>query len=258
MTRAVLFILFATITSYAQVRVSKLVINPGEVYELGESDIIVADTLIMMDSSRIKLNQLKRENYIRAKVAIFGNHTIIDGRGVSGKPGRNGKPGRTFIGPCRAGSDGAHGTRGLEGTPGINLFLYIDKINITGRLIIDLSGGHGGNGGDGGEGGGGSPGTLQCDGGNGGNGGSGAIGGNGGVGGTLTIGGSDLAIIKTLIGNKLTLYNKGGNFGYGGISGFGGPPGLGPAKKNGRAGVRGIDGPYGRSGNNGSVKFEEQ
>ena len=58
---------------FCQVRVSRLIIKPKEVYNLGQSDILVADTLIMMDSSKIVLNKLKRENYIRAQVAIFGN-----------------------------------------------------------------------------------------------------------------------------------------------------------------------------------------
>src|SRR5688572_17141684 len=157
----IIFQLFIAVT-FAQVRVSKLVIKPKEVYTMGQSDIIVADTLIMMDDSKIVLNSLKKENYIRVKVAIFGNNTVIEGSGIDGKAGQNGKPYSVPTGPCQNGQQGRNGMRGLDGGPGINLFLYIDKITANGRLTISLTGGHGGNGGDGGEGGGGSPGTLHC------------------------------------------------------------------------------------------------
>ncbi|HTE33163.1 MAG TPA: hypothetical protein VK666_22420, partial [Chryseolinea sp.] len=43
---------------HAQVRVSKLVIKAKEVYTLQQSDILVADTLIMGDSSRLVMNKL--------------------------------------------------------------------------------------------------------------------------------------------------------------------------------------------------------
>lgn len=248
---------FLSASLLAQVRVSKLVIKPKQVYELGQSDILVADTLVMMDSSRIVLNKLKRENYIRVNVAIIGNHTMIDGRGIIGNAGQNGKNGTSPSGPCQNGLVGRNGMRGLDGGNGINLFLYIDKITPTGRLIIDLSGGKGGNGGDGGEGGGGSTGTVHCNGGNGGNGGNGANGGNGGEGGTLSLGGADLSVVKTMVGGFILLYNKGGDFGYAGISGPGGLAGLGPSKRNGKNGIRGLDGVNGKSGINGTIKFEE-
>jgi hypothetical protein len=252
-----LFALFAVIAASAQVRVSKLLLKPKEVYTMGQTDIIVADTLIMMDESVIVLNGLKKENYIRVGVAIFGNNCRIEGQGVEGGPGQNGKPYSVPEGPCQNGAPGRNGMKGLDGGPGVNLFLYIDKITTQGRLTISLAGGNGGNGGDGGEGGGGSPGTRHCRGGNGGNGGNGAAGGSGGEGGTLTVGGKDLPVIKALIGNSIVLLNKGGNFGYAGISGPGGSAGLGPAKRNGRDGSRGTDGVNGKSGNNGSILFEE-
>ena len=52
---ALIFIL-TTSSLLAQVRVNKLVIKAKETYVLAESDIIVADTLIMMDSSTLVLN----------------------------------------------------------------------------------------------------------------------------------------------------------------------------------------------------------
>jgi hypothetical protein len=251
------FFIFFTIFAQAQVRISKLIIPANETFELNESDIIVTDTLIMMDSSRIKLNSLRPENFIRAKVAIFGQHCIISGRGINGKRGRNGNPGITPTAPCLDGTNGRNGSRGLDGIQGVNLFLYLDKIVIKGNLICDLSAGNGGNGGNGGEGGSGGPGTKQCYGGNGGNGGSGGGGANGGLGGTLIVGGGATEIVKSLLGNFFVVKQKGGSFGYGGISGYGGAAGLSSSGKNGKAGFSGNDGPYGKPGNNGTVKFEE-
>ena len=141
-----LFLLLFAGSLPAQVRVAKLVIKPNEVFMLAESDILVADTLIMMDSSTLVLNKLKTENFLRVKVARFGSHCTIDGSGIDGKPGRNGIPGITPIGPCINGSAGKDGTRGLDGTKGLNLFMYLEKVTIAGQLTVDLSGGRGGQG----------------------------------------------------------------------------------------------------------------
>jgi hypothetical protein len=211
-----------------------------------------------MDSARIILNGQKKENYIRARVAIIGNRCVIDGHGINGKPGVNGSAGETPIGPCQHGGAGKNGMQGLSGASGTNLFLYIDKLKSTGSLIIDLSGGNGGDGGNGGEGGGGSPGTNHCNGGDGGNGGNGGTGGNGGAGGTLILGGEDRDRVRAVIGEGLAIRNKGGSFGYGGTSGYSGPAGLGPKKRNGKGGMPGQDGRHGKSGNIGNVVFEDQ
>ena len=180
-----LFLLVGSV--YAQVRVSKLVIKAKETYVLQNSDILVADTLIMMDSSRLIMNKLKPENYLRVKVGRFGKDCVIEAKGINGQPGRNGANGNTPTGPCMNGSPGKDGTRGLDGTKAIKLFLYLDRVTIRGQLTIDVSGGDGGRGGHGGAGGGGSPGTMHCNGGNGSNGGMAGPGGNGGDGGTLEI-----------------------------------------------------------------------
>jgi hypothetical protein len=253
----VFFCLGFTFVARAQVRVDKLVIKRSQSYTLSPSDIIVADTLILMDSARIILNPLKRENYIRVKVAVIGSNCVIEGRGLNGKHGRNGLAGDTPLGPCQRGGPGKNGAQGLDGTPGNNLFLYIDKLKATGSLVINLSGGNGGDGGNGGAGGGGSPGTNQCNGGDGGNGGNGGAGGSGGVGGTLVLGGEDLQKVRSIIGEELTIYNKGGSFGYGGTSGYLGAAGLGPKKRNGKGGIPGQDGHHGKSGNIGNVVFED-
>ncbi|MGC1242862.1 MAG: hypothetical protein WA874_14820 [Chryseosolibacter sp.] len=259
MTRGIaMLILCCCFASHAQIRVGKLVIRPHETFTLDSTDILVADSLIMMDSSRIRLNGLKAENFIRTNVAIIGNHCRIDGTGLAGKKGTDGAPGLTPVGPCRDGVPGRNGLRGLSGGAGINLFLYIDKIHIKGKLIVDLSGGNGGDGGDGGEGGGGSPGTHHCIGGDGGRGGNAGAGGDGGRGGVLSIGGRDADITKALIGNLLQLKNNGGSFGYGGIGGAGGHAGLGPKGKSGKPGDKGADGLYGRPGDRGALLMEEQ
>lgn len=249
--------LFLTCSLSAQVRVSKLVIKPKEIYNLSQSDILVADTLIMMDSSRIVLNKLKPENFIRIKVARFGNHCTIDGAGVDGQPGRNGTPGITPTGPCLNGSPGRHGTRGLDGTRGINLFMYLERVTIRGQLIIDLTGGNGGRGGDGGNGGGGSPGTLHCNGGNGANGGNASKGGNGGNGGVLTITVPRPQLLKDLvISKKIMVKNAGGGGGLSGKGGYHGGAGLGPTKKNGKDGEPGADSTNGVSGELGSLVIQ--
>jgi hypothetical protein len=241
---------------FAQVRVSTLVIKQNEIYRLSPSDIIVADTLIMMDSSKIILNPLKTENFIRAGVVMIGNNCSIEGKGTNGTRGRNGIAGNTPIGPCKNGSAGRDGARGLDGTPGIKLFLYIDKVNTFGSLTVDLSGGNGGDGGNGGPGGGGSPGTNQCNGGNGGNGGNAGAGGNGGDGGILTLGGKEARDVRKKLGTTLKVFTKAGTFGYGGILGHSGPPGLGPNKRYGKGGLAGQDGHDGRPGTMGTILFE--
>jgi hypothetical protein len=259
MTRVliVLYLLLAACVAHGQVRVSRLVIERKDTFELKNSDILVADTLIMKDSSVLVLNKLKRENYVRAQVVVIGNHCTIDGRGLSGNEGKDGTSGTTPFGPCSDGSPGKNGGRGLDGTPGINLFLYIDDVSIKGKLIIDLSGGNGGRGGDGGSGGGGSPGTVHCYGGNGGNGGNAGQGGNGADGGTLTLSSKKNPNIQNLIGSTINVYTHGGLPGDQGKVGSRGPAGLGPQRKNGKNGEPGMEAPNGYAGINGKVNFEK-
>src|SRR5687767_14059499 len=101
-----LYLLLLSNSLWAQVRVSKLVIKSHDTYTLDQSDILVADTLVMMDSSRLVLNKLKTENFIRAKVALFGSYCVIDGKGVTGQAGREGRHGLSYNGPCRDGLPG--------------------------------------------------------------------------------------------------------------------------------------------------------
>ena len=240
----------------AQVRVTKLVIKSNETFSLGESDILVADTLIMMDSSRLLLNGLKPENYIRAQVAIFGNNCVIDGRGINGQNGRNGRNGDTPLGPCRDGTDARNGGNGLDGGPGVNLYLYFEQMTARNKMIVDLRGGNGGNGGDGGNGGGGCAGTIHCRGGNAGNGGNGGSGGNGGRGGVLTVSCTRCSDVRSLVGQHVILKTGGGSFGFGGRAGYPGAPGLASNRNNGSKGVGGQDCNTGRSGEKGGLNFD--
>jgi len=260
MTRSktlILILFLLPVTLLAQIRVGTLVIKKNEVYDIWQSDILVADTLIMLDSSRLVLNKLKRENYLRVQTAIFGNHCVIDGRGIDGKPGRDGKPGLSPSVPCSSGQPGTNGGRGLDGAPGINLFLYLERITLNGTLIIDLRGGEGGKGGNGGNGGGGSPGTVHCLGGDGANGGNAGPGGNGANGGTLTLNGAIASWMKDMIGKKqIVVRITGGYAGPPGRAGYRGPAGLGPARKNGKDGLPGTESASGKSGNQGTINFE--
>ncbi len=258
MSRVLLMSLFVISSSslLAQVRVNKLIIKAKQKYILEQSDILVADTLIMMDSSILVLNKLKHDNFIRARIAIFGNHCIIDGRGENGKSGRDGKLGFTPSGPCLDGSPGKDGSKGLDGTPGINLFLYLETIKIKGQLIVDLKGGNGGRGGNGGMGGGGSQGTIHCVGGNGSNGGNAAPGGDGGNGGSLILNSKKTPAANQWIGNKILVKNNGGISGSAGKVGYHGSAGLGPSRKNGKDGEPGLESKGGVAGLPGNTKFE--
>ena len=129
--KVLLFVLFLSNSLLAQVRVGKLLLKAEETYTLAETDILVADTLVMMDSSRIILNKLKTDNFIRAKVAIIGSYCLIDGKGIEGKPGRQGRSGLSYNAPCRDGLPGGPGSRGLDGRPGVNLFLYLERVTDT-------------------------------------------------------------------------------------------------------------------------------
>lgn len=254
MGRIAFILILVTGSLHAQVRLSKLVIKPKETYVLKQSDILVADTLIMGDSSTLILNKIKSENYLRVKVARFGNYCIIDAKGINGKPGRNGNNGNTPTGPCQNGTPGKEGTRGLDGTNAINLFLYLDRITVRGQLIIDISGGEGGRGGNGGNGGGGSPGTTHCNGGNGANGGLAGQGGNGGNGGKLEIEVPKPSLFKDLVlAKKIIIKDYGGGPGPSGRGGYHGGAGLGPSKRNGKDGVPGPYNKNGLSGEQGEV-----
>src|SRR5687768_3885064 len=254
--KVLLFLLMLSNTLLAQVRVSKLVVKPHETFTLEQSDILVADTLVMMDSSRIVLNKLKPDNFIRTKVAIIGSYCIIDGKGISGKPGRQGRNGLSYNAPCRDGLPGGPGSRGLDGRPGVNLFLYLERLTIRGPLTIDVSGGDGGQGGQGGSGGGGSPGTLHCNGGNGANGGAGAPGGNGAIGGNLVLSSPRIQLLQPAIGTKILVKTRGGNPGEGGRAGYHGGAGLGPRGRNGKNGEPGAEGKSGSTGADGVLKLE--
>ncbi len=99
------FLLLISIGS-AQIRLNKLVIEAKEKYQILGTDIIVADTLVMNDSSSIILNSSKPDNFIHAKIASFGKNCFIYGHGLDGTSGKHGESGAIQSSPCRNGSPG--------------------------------------------------------------------------------------------------------------------------------------------------------
>lgn len=252
---ASLFLVFLCSLTQAQLRYTKLVLQPKQVFSFGTSDILVVDTLIMMDSSSLVLNKAKKENYLHAKVMRIGNNCFIDGNGNNGKAGKTGSVGASSFGPCRNGTNGEDAVKGEDGSHGIDLLIYSKDITITGQLSVLLAGGNGGNGGMGGEGGSAGSGTIHCKGGDGGNGGKGGDGGVGGNGGKLVV---HVPIgFHSVVAPKIKVNFRGGQFGKGGRGGYSGAGGLGPKGKSGRNGLQGSDGNDGSLGNYGNLSFAD-
>lgn len=251
-----LAICFYGFVAQAQLRLTKLALAPKEQYVISGTDILVADTLVMADSSSIVLTDEKREYFLHAGVLSLGKGCQIIGKGTPGQAGKPGRKGTTPSGPCADGGPGRSGTGGNHGDHGRGLALYLKQVHLNGSLLIDLSGGNGGDGGSGGEGGGGGAGTVACSGGNGGNGGNGASGGNGGNGGTLTIVCKGCTDVRDAVNQKLFVRNFGGSAGLGGYAGTGGSAGLSPEGKEGRRGTKGAPGAEGNAGKAGTVLFD--
>jgi hypothetical protein len=249
------------ITSWGQISLKKLELKSKEVYTIKESDIIVVDSLIMRDSSKIILNKLKPVNFIHAKVAVFYKGTVIEGRGVTGLKGKKGKTGSSPQSPCTDGGPGTRGTEGTYGGHGTSLMLYLSDIVLKGNVTIDVSGGDGGDGGAGGDGGGGGTGTRVCKGGDGGPAGDGGLGGNGGNAGTVTFTAPRIPELRLTLGEKVIVKNYGGNAGNGGDGGVRGLAGLnnaGNAKLDGKSGKKGLSGTTGIAGKDGAVNFQDK
>ena len=257
MLRLIVLLMFALPAS-GQIRMTTLVVKPGETYALKGTDILVVDTLILMDSAVLVLNKLKSENFIHAKKIVFHRGSIIDGRGVHGLAGRPGRPGTSSSSPCSNGGTGGTGTEGTNGGQGISLFLSFQDIVLHGVAILDVSGGDAGDGGQGGIGGGGGTGTRICAGGNGGAGGPGSNGGNGGNAGTITFQAHRVPELRSMLGERIIIRNFGGHPGTGGEGGGGGYAGLSPVGKSsldGKSGRKGARGKNGLPGKPGAIKF---
>lgn len=261
MIRFIVLLFFAPIAAFAQIRIDKLVVPAKETYKITGTDIIVVDTLIMNDSSTIQLNLSKKDNFIHAKSIIAKSGARILGYGEKGQRGKDGAKGTTMDGPCIDGTNGHSGTGGSHGDSGVNLFLYINQLNVLGSLTIDLRGSDGGDGGNGGQGGGGSLGTRVCLGGTGGTGGNGGSGGNGGNGGALTIACKNCNDdLRAMLDHQLLVKNYAGFGGVGGDAGQGGLAGLGAqgmTSKDGKIGPRGRKGIDGQTGKQGAINFEK-
>jgi hypothetical protein len=256
-----IFLIIFPFVAWTQIRLTKLVLRPKQVYELKGSDILVVDSLIMMDSSRLILNKNKPENFIHARTIKFGKGCWIDGGGTPGLIGRDGRPGVSTQSPCTDGGPGRPGTEGTFGGSGIKVSIYFSDLVIQGTLTIDVSGGAGGNGGRGGNGGGGGPGTRLCKGGNGGQGGLGSHGGNGGNAGDVTFVAPRIPELRNMLGVSIIVRNYGGDFGEGGDPGARGPAGLsalGNSKLDGNLGPKGERGKNGTPGKPGAINFQDK
>ncbi len=258
--KAIIFFVLFSAVALGQTRLSRLVLKPKEAYEL-KGDILVVDSLILQDSSKIILNKLKPDNFIHAKVAIFYRGSLIDGKGVHGIQGSKGRPGISPQSPCTDGGKGTPGNDGTKGGVGTNLSFYFTEIILKGVLTIDVSGGDAGDGGTGGSGGGGGPGARPCVAGSGGVGGNGGQGGNGGNAGNTTFVSPRPLEIRSMLNENIIIRNYGGNLGLGGIGGSLGLSGLSPVGrpnmdgKSGRKGIKGKDGVQGKAG---SINFQEK
>jgi hypothetical protein len=253
---ALFFILsIISFTAVAQLRYTKLVIEPGQAFSYAESDILVVDTLIMRDSSSIVLNNLKKENYLYAKVAIIGIGCSIKGNVMHGAAGAGGRAGSSSNAPCKDATNGEDAQSGTDGGHATRLLVYLKHIEINHPILISLAGGNGGIGGKGGDGGSAGAGTIHCDGGDGGNGGKGGHGANGGNGGDLML---NLPITEQAkLKQQLRVFLKAGTFGRGGRGGYSGSGGLGPRGKHGRNGLQGEDGFDGTTGTDGVVNYAD-
>jgi hypothetical protein len=251
-----LVLLLSFTGGFAQIRVGTLRLQRKEVYEIQGTDILVVDTLVMNDSSRLILNSSKKDNFIHAKRIIAGRGAMITGRGEKGTEGKAGTNGTSFGGPCRDGSDGSAGSPGDHGKDAVNLSIYTNELTIRGTLIIDLNGGDGGSGGKGGAGGDGSAGTKLCRGGSGGNGGNGSNGGDGAIAGNLTITTPLGPELRSRLIDKLFVKLFGGFGGQAGEGGSGGQRGLGP--KEGIMGKKGLAGAPGKPGKKGAISLERK
>jgi hypothetical protein len=245
------FFLFVS-DSWAQIRLSKLVIEAKEKYQILGTDIIVVDTLVMNDSSAIILNSSKQDNFIHAKIASFGKGCMIFGHGIDGAAGKLGQNGVTQSSPCRSGSPGKVASSGERGRDATNLSIYFSVMKINGSILVNLNGGDGGKGGAGGRGGDGGSGTRVCPAGDGGKGGDGGDGGDGGNGGAFSIFCKQCFDLHMIMGEKLIVKNYGGFGGIGGDGGLGGQAGLGPVK-DGKNGQRGTEGQHASEGKSGLI-----
>lgn len=246
---------FLIADTFAQIRLTTLSLKQKEIFEIQGTDILVVDTLIMRDSSRIILNPSKRDNFIHAKISIIGKGCQIIGKGAHGVTGKPGLKGSSINAPCRSGTDGEPGLPGTAGKEGSNLSLYFTNLKVNGNLTIDISGGDGGDGGQGGAGGDGSPGTKVCQGGDGANGGSGGKGGDGGKSGNLIMNCKQCPDLHLWVGERLIIKTYGGYAGLGGDGGMEGQRGL-SSSKDGAQGKRGPAGADGVAGKPGAISFE--
>lgn len=123
---ALTFFLAVFLFSYghalAQHTIPKLVIQPKQIFQVGENNILRVDTLVMLDKSTILFDPAKYGE-LEASVAIIGTDCTISAKGADGVRSKNSGPA----------SDGGKGGD-------LDLTLHFVEL---GQLAIDVSGGNG-------------------------------------------------------------------------------------------------------------------
>lgn len=241
-------LLFFANETVGQTRLGILEIPNGGSYQMPE-DTLIVDELILRDSATLVLHPKSARSFIQAKRISIGSGGTINGKGLSGLQGQNGKHALPVSGVCKDGLSGGNADTGMNGETGKNLSINAEELIIAESFHIYLNGGNGGDGGKGGNGSGGSQSSAHCksNGGDGGLGGNGGTGGNGGVFELNYVNGVSLADLLVKVG----LHNLGGYHGIGGDGGRGGLKGHGASEqfsKNGEKGKNGKDGAVGKEG----------
>ena len=234
--------------STAQTRLGILEIPTGGSYQMPE-DTLIVDELILRDSATLLLHIKSVGSFIQAKRISIGSGCTINGKGITGAQGQNGKNALPVSGVCKDGLKGGNADPGMNGDGGKNLSISTGELIIADAFHIYLNGGNGGDGGKGGNGSGGSKSSAHCKS----NGGDGGVGGNGGMGGNG--GALELNYVSGIaqadLLAKALLHNLGGYHGIGGDGGRGGLRGNGASEqfsKNGEKGKNGKDGAVGKEG----------
>ncbi len=250
----------------------------GGNYKKGKINLPTYSSTIPEDIIYVKATYTDGPTTFNDSIAIPYNYKgtlVLNYYGSNGTSGSSGKKGKTPM-LFKDGTNGENGANGSKGENGHDLQAYIWKedslfyIKIidmitnkthyykaneqTETIAFYINGGSGGNGGNGGKGGDGKDATVKSDGtkkraGNGGDGGNGGNGGNGGKGGSLYV---FIHPGAQIIKNKLKVQNMGGAAGKAGVGGKAGKAGeilVGETpKKDGKVGLKGIDGQPGLKG----------
>jgi hypothetical protein len=240
---------------------TELHVGRGQVQLIDQPELHL-DRLVLEDGATLRVAPGIEHLRLTANDVSIGNNVRLLGAGKDGVTGASaGAPAE--VGSCEDGATGQPGVSGTSGGNGVSLELSLG-LRSFGSLLLDTHGGKGGSGGKGGNGGNGGVGD-SCAGGVGGNGGAGGNGGTGGNGGDVVVRYWSLSeaghIPISNYGPGVQILTAGGE---GAAGGAGGALGLGgegeqitrsngiKATRNsgpdGKPGLDGQDGPYGKTG----------